>query len=381
MGGRKIALALIVALGVSACGDAEKAPAPASSGAAKKTAASIPTPEPGRMVGPNGQKSTPISEIKLTDEEVQKLRAGNFKVGVAWHEMNTDLPQAQTRGMKQRYAELGIKIVAVTSAEFDASKQRDDIETMLALDPDAIATLPVDPVTSASALREALKRGVKVVLHSNLPKGFKYGRDFVAQMASDEVMQGENAANIMNYALEGKGKVGVVFHDADFYVTNTRDKTFRETLKAKYPNIEIVDEAGFETPDKAQQAAQALLTRHPDLDAIYTTWAAPAEGVLAAIRESGRKDDISLVTIDLSETLALDIAACGATVGMSANRILEQGIASANVVGMALLGKPGPEYAVTTSIPVTRDNLLEGWKTSYGVEAPKAVQDAVAKGC
>ena len=54
-------------------------------------------------------------------------------------------------------------------------------------------------------------------------------------MASDEVMQGENAANIMNYALEGKGKVGVVFHDADFYVTNTRDKTFRETLKAKYP--------------------------------------------------------------------------------------------------------------------------------------------------
>jgi ribose transport system substrate-binding protein len=283
--------------------------------------------------------------------------------------------------MKQRYAELGIKIVAVTSAEFDASKQRDDIETMLALDPDAIATLPVDPVTSASALREALKRGVKVVLHSNLPKGFKYGRDFVAQMASDEVMQGENAANIMNYALDGKGKVGVVFHDADFYVTNTRDKTFRETLKAKYPNIEIVDEAGFETPDKAQQAAQALLTRHPDLDAIYTTWAAPAEGVLAAIRESGRKDDISLVTIDLSETLALDIAACGATVGMSANRILEQGIASANVVGMALLGKPGPEYAVTTSIPVTRDNLLEGWKTSYGIEAPKAVQDAVAKGC
>jgi ribose transport system substrate-binding protein len=381
MGGRKIALALIVAFGVSACGEAEKTPAPASSGAAKQTAASIPTPEPGRMVGPNGQKSTPISEIKLTDEEVQKLRAGNFKVGVAWHEMNTDLPQAQTRGMKQRYAELGIKIVAVTSAEFDASKQRDDIETMLALDPDAIATLPVDPVTSASALRQALKRGVKVVLHSNLPKGFKYGRDFVAQMASDEVMQGENAANIMNYALDGKGKVGVVFHDADFYVTNTRDKTFRETLKAKYPNIEIVDEAGFETPDKAQQAAQALLTRHPDLDAIYTTWAAPAEGVLAAIRESGRKDDISLVTIDLSETLALDIAACGSTVGMSANRILEQGIASANVVGMALLGKPGPEYAVTTSIPVTRDNLLEGWKTSYGVEAPKAVQDAVAKGC
>jgi ribose transport system substrate-binding protein len=333
----------------------------------------------GQQLGPNGEKATLITDIKLTEEDIAKVKAGNHTAAIVWHEYGTDLPRAMDAGIKQRFKELGIKVLATTSAEFDAAKQRNDIESVLGRKPDVILSLPVDADSSAGAFREALKRGTKLVFLGNPPTGFKHGKDYVGALASDEAMQGNWAAKILGDHMGGKGKVGMVFYDADFYVTNQRDQAFREAIKRDYPGIEIVAQSGFEDPKRVEDVASAMITRYPDIKGIYTTWAEPAEQVLAALRESGRKD-IKVSTIDLSQPLALDMAHHGQTLGMSANRIFDSGVAAANVAALGLLGKPGPEYAITTSIGVTRENLLEGWKTSYGTEAPKAVRDAMAAG-
>jgi ribose transport system substrate-binding protein len=333
----------------------------------------------GQVFGPNGEKGTLITDIKMSDADVQKLRKGHHTAAIVWHEYGTDLPRAETAGMKKRFAELGIKIVAITSAEFDAAKQRNDIESVLGRKPDVILSIPVDATSTAGAYREALKQGTKLVFLGNPPTGFKYGKDFIGTLASDEAMQGNWAAKILGDALKGKGNVGMVYYDADFFVTNQRDQAFRQAMKRDYPNIKIVAQQGFEDPKNVSDVATAMITRNPGLNGIYTTWAEPAEQVLAAIREAGR-DDIKVSTIDLSEPLALDMAHNGPTLGMSANRIFDLGYAAATMAGLGILGKTAPEYAVTTSIPVTRDNLLEGWKTSYGTEAPKSVRDAMAGG-
>ena len=42
----------------------------------------------------------------------------------------------------------------------------------------------------------------------------------------------------MAEALGEQGKVGYIFHDADFYVTNQRDGAFKATIEQDYPGHE-----------------------------------------------------------------------------------------------------------------------------------------------
>ena len=111
-------------------------------------------------------------------------------------------------------------------------------------------------------------------------------------IVSDDLFQmGEKAADAMAAAIGGKGKVGYLFHDANFYVTNQRDQAFKETIEAKYPDIEIVAEQGLADPTAAEDIINAFMIKNPDLDAVYVTWAEPAEFVLAALRNSGNTHD------------------------------------------------------------------------------------------
>jgi ribose transport system substrate-binding protein len=364
--------AVLLAVALLACGDSDD-----DDGGAQDVAVKA-SEETGRMLGPNGEESTPAEEIELTDAELDEIQAGDYTAAIAWHENTSELSRAATKGFKDRLEELGIELVAVTDAGFDPVKQRNDIESILARRPDGLVSIPIDPKTSAPAFREALERDVKLSFISNIPKGFEHRTDYVAIGSSDQIDTGENTAKLMGEALGGKGKVGVIFHDADFFITNQRDAGFRSALKKSYPDIEIVAEEGFEDPAKVEEVAAAMITRNPDLDGIYTTWAEPAEGVLAALREAGR-DHVKLVTVDLSNTLAVDMARNGNTAGIASDKIVEDGALQADLLAYGFLGKEAPAFVVTPGLAVNRDNLLESWEIAYGEEAPEEVQQALAE--
>ena len=57
----------------------------------------------------------------------------------------------------------------------------------------------------------------------------------------------------------------------------------------------IVDSQGIADPARAEEIANALLTKTPDLDGIYVTWAEPAEGVLAALRGETTLEEVGRV--------------------------------------------------------------------------------------
>ena len=133
-------------------------------------------------------------------------------------------------------------------------------------------------------------------------------------MVSDDLFQmGKKAGDAMAAALGNKGKVGYIFHDADFYVTNQRDGAFKATIEKDYPEMQIVAEAGMADPARAEEIAQAMLTQHPDLDGIYVTWAEPAlESCFRLCRSPGNAHT-KIVTLDLNEPAALDMVAGAAT--------------------------------------------------------------------
>ena len=172
-----------------------------------------------------------------------------------------------------------------------------------------------------------------------------------------------------------KGKVAWIFHDAQYYVTNQRDNAFKTTIQSDYPDIQIVAEQGLADPARAEEIANALLVQHPDLDGIYVTWAEPAEGVLAALRSAGNTHT-KIVTLDLSEPVALDMVQGGNVAAIVADQAYDLGRAMATTAGYGLLGKEAPPFIVAPATTVTKTNVAQGYQESLHRDAPQSVMDA-----
>ncbi|WP_299935939.1 substrate-binding domain-containing protein [uncultured Nitratireductor sp.] len=327
-----------------------------------------------QTVGPQGETATPSGEISVPDDKVDALKNGKHRAALLWHDQS-DFVNAVTAGASDEFARLGIEVVATTSAGFDAAKQRSDIETAMVKSPDIILSLPLDPVTSAAAFEEAKEKGVKLVFLSNLPKDYVHGTDYAAVVTDDLFQMGKQAADALAKAMDSKGTVGWIYHDADYYVTNQRDNAFKTTIENDYPDMKIVAEQGISDPARAEEIANAMLLKNPDLGGVFVTWAGPAEGVLAALRANGNKTT-KIVTLDLSEPVALDMVRGGNVTAIVADEAYELGRAMAATGALAILGEETPAFIVAPAVTATADNVGEAWQQSLHVDAPKSVMQA-----
>jgi ribose transport system substrate-binding protein len=325
--------------------------------------------------GPNGETPEPAKSLVLTADEEAKIKAGNYTAALVWHEMS-EYTNAVNRGAEDEFKRLGITVVAQTDAGFDAARQKADVETVLAKKPSIILSLPVDPATAASVYDPARAAGVKLAFVDNSPAGYAHDKDYVTIVSDDLFQMGNRAGIAMAEALGKKGKVGYIFHDADFYVTNQRDQAFKKTIEQDYPDMKIVAEQGMADTARSEEIAQALVTQHPDLDGIYVTWAEPALSVLSALRGAGNTHT-KIVTLDLNEPAALDMVKGGAIAALIADEAYMIGVTAARAAAGSLAGhKTGP-FLVVDSLAVTKDTVKEGWRASLNKDLPQAIADAV----
>ena len=328
-----------------------------------------------QTVGPYGEAATPSSSLALTDAEVKKVRESKYSAALVWH-TSSDFISAVTAGAIHEFNRVGIKVAATTDAGFDSARQLSDVETVMAKSPSVILALPLDPISSARAFQAAKEKGVKLVFLSNVPAGYKQGVDYVSVVTDDLFQMGKQAADALAKSLLNKGKLAWIFHDAEYYVTNQRDNAFRKTIENDYKKMSIVASQGITDPARAEDSAHALLTKNPDLDGIYVTWAEPAEGVLATLR-SANNTKAKIVTLDLSEPIALDMARGGYVTAIVADKAFELGRAMAIAAEYGLLGKKAPAFSVAPALTITRENLAEGYRESLNREPPQSVLDAL----
>jgi ribose transport system substrate-binding protein len=333
-----------------------------------------------QTVGPTGEASTPLADIPpLTDEEVAQIAEGDYSAALLWAGAGTWY-NALTKGAEERFAELGIDVVARAEADFDPARQQTDVETAMALQPDIILTLPVDPVAGGQAFRPAVEAGTKLVFVDNGIDGYVPGQDYVSIVTGDHFGMGKLAAQLMADAIGGAGKIGYIFHDADYYVTNNRDAYFKAAIEQLHPDIEIVAEQGFADEGSTQEIAAAMIAQNPDLDGIYVAWSAAAQGVIAALREAG-KTDVKVVAYDLDATNDLDMAQCGNMHGVSLDWPYLEGRVMADLAAKALLGQEVPPFVTVDAQSMTRDNLAETWQSNVGQAVSPEIEAALAEPC
>jgi ribose transport system substrate-binding protein len=377
-----VVLATTLALTATGCSSSTTTASNQDSGVSSKAEAALAQIK-GQVLskGPNGEEPSPASVAELSADDVTKVKAMGAKAAIVMHYGGNDWATAQIAGLKSEFSRLGINVIATTDANFKPDKQVSDLETVMTQKPNVVVSIPTDPVATASAYKKAAAAGAKIVFMDNVPQGLTAGTDYVSVVSADNYGNGVVSAHQMAKALGGKGKIGLIFHEADFFVTKQRYQGFKETITKEYPDIKIVEEKGIAGPDfagDAQGAANAMLSKYADLSGIWAVWDVPAEGVLAAARAAGRAD-LKIATEDLGKNVAIALAKNELVVGLGAQVPFDQGVTEARLAAMSLLGKSTPAYVALSALPVDHNNVLEAWKQVYHEDAPKDIQDSFKK--
>ena len=381
-----VALPLVASLAISACGSSSSANNDKSHSSSVAASSTVSSDGPAigaagsgpveTTVGPTGEPATQASAVVLTPAQVSELRGKHFTAAMAWHESST-FTSAVTQGANAEFKRLGIKVMSTVQANFDAATQVNQLQTLEAEKPGVVLSLPVDPATEASAYRSLGSSGSKLILLSNLPTGLKYPSEYQGIVTDDLSAMGKQAAEMMGQALGGKGNVGFIYYDADYYVTNERDGAFRTWLRKLYPNIHIVAQEGMADPTKADSIATAMMQANPKINGIYVPFSEPpAEGVISALRGLGSSTGVKVITMDLDPSIDADLCTGQYLAGIVADQPYLLGETLAKEAGLVLLGKSAPQFSVVKAQAVTKPNILAAWQQTLDQAPPANVKSA-----
>lgn len=325
--------------------------------------------------GPDGQVPTWDTELVLTLSEVEKLKRGGYTVAFNMDGAQGEYHEAMTKGIKDTCDHLGMKLIAVTDAGFDPTKQKSAIETTLAMKPDLIISAPVDKVSAAEAFRPVVEKGVKLVFWSNQPNGYVHGRDFVGISTSMPYDQGVFMAQQLGKAVGERSKVGIIYWEQDFWIVNIIDDIVRQKLKELYPNIEVIADEGFGNVNDSEGVAAAMIQRFPEIEGIYASFNFPAQLSALACKSAGR-DDIKIVTQGVDVPILIKLLTPGENIAaVITDTPYLIGVNHVLLGAHGLLGKKAPQYTLSPSAWYTKANVEELWKLSMRIPLPAEVKD------
>ena len=328
--------------------------------------------------GPFGEKAENASVLALSGKEKEKFRQKQYTAAISFHYMGKAWMGLQEKGIKKIFDELGISIIAVTDAHFNAELQCKQLESIRFLKPDILISIPVDTKDTAAAFRAIADSDTRLVLITNVPEGLT-PRDYISCISVNERSHGDNMGRGLGEYMTRHGLkyAGLVCHgERNFFATKQRDSAAEQVLTEEYPEIQVCGKVNFLTETEACQKTLELIRLYPEIQALYVSWDGPALEVMKALSELERTD-IAIVTGDLDYAIALHMARGEMVKMISAQCPYEQGEAIALAAANGLLGKAVPSFIGVEPISVNRDNLLKNWKHIFKEEPPAELSGAV----
>jgi ribose transport system substrate-binding protein len=175
----------------------------------------------------------------------------------------------------------------------DADSQASQIQTLINEEPDALVVLPYDGEQLTPVAEQAMEAGIPVI---NVDRLFASPDAARATILGDNYEIGVKAAEFLAEQLDCEGNVVEIQGIAGISVTTDRTQGFADTIEELCGNgINIVAQqpADF-LPDMGLEVMEAILQANDDIDAVYTHDDDMAEGVVAAIENAGRDDEMIL---------------------------------------------------------------------------------------
>ena len=226
------------------------------------------------------------------------------------------------------------------------------IESMVTKGVQGIALTPVDP-TVAPALDKAIAAGVKVVLMDNNIPDWN-GRTALA--TTDNYNAGKIAGEYLKTVLKDGDTLGILEGVPGVPSLDDRVNGMLEGLKGV--DVEIVGKGATNcTEELGISIAEDLLTKNPELKAIFAACGPPAAGAAQAIKNAGiAGDKIVLAGFDFccGEKEALEAGIEDATVAQFPAKMAELGV---DALVKAIRGEKVESLIDSGAALVTKDNM------------------------
>lgn len=205
-------------------------------------------------------------------------------------------------GARKAGAERGVEILwKGPTGEGNRDDQIKVVEDMISRGVEGIVIAPLDDKALAPPLSEARKQGIPVVIVDSDVDW----PDRASYVATDNERGGRLAARRLGELLGGKGKVLMMRYAEGSASTTQRESGFLAELKAQFPSCEVVSENQYAgaNVEGAQEVAENLLGRFPELDGIFCPNESTTMGMLRALQDSGRAGKVQFVGFDSSTKL------------------------------------------------------------------------------
>jgi ribose transport system substrate-binding protein len=246
----------------------------------------------------------------------------------------------------------------------DADSQAQQIEQAISRKPDALVVLPQDGDALTPVAKKAEDAGIKVV---NVDRLFSTPDAATATVLGDNYQIGTLAGEYIAEQTKCNGNVVEIQGLAGISVTEDRTKGFTDEIKKRCPDggLKVVaSQPGDFNPDTGLKVMENILQAQKKIDAVYTHDDDMAQGVVQAIRNANRDDEMFLTGVGGSQDAMKQIKEGGlyratflynpsmAATAVNMARLLALG------EGFSELSPPEvPRQMVVPAAVVTKDNV------------------------
>lgn len=207
--------------------------------------------------------------------------------------------QAVKQGVEKASIDLKVKTTFEgPEGEAQIDKQIEMVNAASNKNPKAICIAAIDNKALIPVLQKVKEKNIAII-------GFDSGVDgdvALTTCSTDNVAAAALAADKMAELLNKKGEVAVIAHDQKSSTGIDRRDGFVNQMKAKYPDIKLVDIQYSTEQAKAADLAKELLQKYPNLKGIFGTNEGAATGTIRGVTEAKMEGKVVVIGYDAGKT-------------------------------------------------------------------------------
>jgi len=244
-----------------------------------------------------------------------------------------------------------------TDAKGDAAKLTSNVEDLLSQKVDGLIVSAAWIEAAPEALDAIKAAGVPVVLVDRMLKG----GDFTSWIGPDNYAIGVGIGKYIVDRLKSKGLVAVLRGGpADNSIGLARTNGMLSEVEKNGLKVEKAPDFGGWSVDGGFKLMEDMLTKFPNISAVFCENDSMFQGAQKAIKDAGRSGDIFLASVDGEKGTLKEIMAEGTNYGATGLNNSDQiGRAGFHRLMAILAGADAPKETVLPSPIITKDNAIK----------------------
>ena len=205
-------------------------------------------------------------------------------------------------GMKDAAEKAGARLF-ISNSNSQLDKEIQLVNTYIVRKVDAIVISPLSAKASATALKRAHDKGIKIITYNTTVEE-DIPQAYIESNQSDLGIQtGKAARKYIEEKLGGKAKIAILaFKTILPESSDARSGGFKSQI-TDLPAVEIVAEQDAWMPETALKKSGDILTANPDIDIIWGANEGATIGSVLAVLNAGKAGKIAVFGTDTSEQL------------------------------------------------------------------------------